>query len=269
MTVEFRELLGSREFMTGSSAHLTLRFAVGGESDALTVAIAVRNYAPLVYADLVRGAISCKPQGEDLWFADVNYGLRKAADEDVAEWSFTISESSQHITHSLSTVSSYPGNAPDFKQALNVTGTGADKVVEGAEVGMTVFDWSETLYLPFTSWTPTYCRRLYNTQGRYNDAKFRIWAAGEVLLKLVTGGPHGQSVVRLDFSFGVEPNVSGRQIGDITGIDKKGWEYLWVFSEMEEDTDAHELCPQPKGVYVEQTRYSANFAQLGLPDPFA
>lgn len=269
MTVTIRELFDSEAFTSGPQAQLMVQYSVEGVTNPLSVLNEVRAATPLTFYDLVRRDIKCTPQGDGLWFADINYGLRKEPEDDVAEWSFSIDESSQHITHSLSTVDSYPSGAPDFKQAMNVTGDGADKVVEGADVGVTTFSWNETLYRQFRSVTPSYMRRLYVAQGCYNSTPFRVWAAGEVLLQRVTGTPFGESLVKLDFSFAVEPNVTGRTIGSITGIAKKGWDYLWVFCRLKEDTSADELCPQAEGVYVEQLRESYNFSYLGLPDPWA
>ena len=271
MTITYRELVDSRGCTAGSNAQLVVKLAVDGSYDPLVIVNEVRSsseWAPLVYADLVRGDIICDPQGDDLWFVDVYYGLRKAAEADVSEWSLTIDESSQRITHSLETINSYPAGAPDFKQAIGVTGDGQDKVVEGADVGVTTFAWNETLYLPYRRFTPPFVTRLYVAQGCSNSAPFRVWAAGEVLLRRVQASPHGEALVKLDFSFAVEPNVTGRTIGAVTGIAKKGWEHLWVFSRQKEDATAHELCPQPVGVYVERTRETYNFSYLGLPDPF-
>jgi hypothetical protein len=271
MSITYRELVDSRGFTAGSNAQLVVKLAVDGSIDPLVIANEVRSsseYAPLTYADLVRGDIVCQPQGAGVWFVDIKYGLRKAAEENVSEWSFTIDESSQHITHSLETINSYPSGAPDFKQAIGVTGDGQDKVVEGTDVGLTTFAWNETLYVNYRQFTSPYMRRLYDAQGCYNSAPFRVWAAGEVLLQRVHGSPQGQAVVKLDFSFAVSPNVTGRTIGTITDIDKKGWEHLWVFSRLKEDGDANELCPQPVGVYIERTRDPYNLSYLGLPDPF-
>lgn len=39
------------------------------------------------------------------------------------------------------------------------------------------------------------------------------------------------------FSFAASPNAVELTVGDITGIDKKGWEYLWVRYQDAEDED--------------------------------
>jgi hypothetical protein len=51
-------------------------------------------------------------------------------------------------------------------------------------------------------------------------------------------------------------------MGDITGIDKKGWEYLWVRYQDAEDADV--LVKQPAAVYVEQVYPYGDFSLLGI-----
>ena len=51
---------------------------------------------------------------------------------------------------------------------------------------------------------------------------------------------------------------------DITGIDKKGWEYLWVRYADVEDDAAKVLVKRPIGAYVEQVYDYASFLALGI-----
>lgn len=62
--------------------------------------------------------------------------------------------------------------------------------------------------------------------------------------------------------------MTNLKVGDITGINKEGWHYLWTFYEDTEDTDAQALVKNPKAAYVEQVHEYGDFAALGLPDPW-
>jgi len=62
--------------------------------------------------------------------------------------------------------------------------------------------------------------------------------------------------------FAASPNVTGLSVGDITGIDKKGWEYLWVLYQDTEDTSAAALVKRPVAAYVERVYDSGNFGSL-------
>ena len=58
--------------------------------------------------------------------------------------------------------------------------------------------------------------------------------------------------------------VDGQALGDITGIAKKGREYLWVRYEDTEDDTAKALVKRPVAVYVERVYDEGNFADLGI-----
>ncbi len=60
------------------------------------------------------------------------------------------------------------------------------------------------------------------------------------------------------------PNRTGISVGPITGIAKKGWEYLWVRYADVEDTASNTLVKQPVAAYVEKVYEEASFAGLGI-----
>jgi len=62
--------------------------------------------------------------------------------------------------------------------------------------------------------------------------------------------------------FSASPNKTGLTIGDITGIEKKGWEYLWVRYADAEDTAAKTLVKKPAAVYVEKVYEEGDFSVL-------
>jgi hypothetical protein len=51
---------------------------------------------------------------------------------------------------------------------------------------------------------------------------------------------------------------------DITGIVKRGWEYLWVRYEYSVDATAKALVKNPLAVYIEKVYEEDNFADLGI-----
>ena len=57
---------------------------------------------------------------------------------------------------------------------------------------------------------------------------------------------------------------TGISVGSITGIAKKGWEYLWVRYADVEDTASNTLVKQPVAAYVEKVYEEASFAGLGI-----
>ena len=95
-----------------------------------------------------------------------------------------------------------------------------------------------------------------------NNAAWRVWSPGEVRILGVSGSPSGENQVELNFNFAAEPNITGLEIGTITGIDKRGWDYLWV--EYDTTVAALRMVKRPFAVHVEQVYGYGNFAALGL-----
>ena len=50
----------------------------------------------------------------------------------------------------------------------------------------------------------------------------------------------------------------------ITGISKKGWEYMWVRYADSEDAAAKAIVKKPVAVYIERVYEEGNFAALGI-----
>ena len=74
----------------------------------------------------------------------------------------------------------------------------------------------------------------------------------------------GQDDWELTFSFAASPNRTGITVGGITGIAKKGWEYMWVRYSYDKDDTAKELLQKPVGVYIEKIYREGNFGALGI-----
>jgi hypothetical protein len=68
----------------------------------------------------------------------------------------------------------------------------------------------------------------------------------------------------ITYRFAASPNVTGLSVGPINGINKKGWEYLWVRYADQEDTAAKALVKRPIAAYVERVYESGSFAALQL-----
>jgi hypothetical protein len=166
-----------------------------------------------------------------------------------------------HITQSLATVNSYAPageTPPDFKGAIGVS----TDSVEGTDITIPVFNFTETHYVPVALLTGAYKVVLFYLTGRVNHAPFKGFARGEVLFQGASGSQRGQEDWEITFSFAASPNATGLTVGDITDIDKKGWEYLWVRYQDAEDADV--LVKQPAAVYVEQVYLYGDFSLLGI-----
>ena len=68
----------------------------------------------------------------------------------------------------------------------------------------------------------------------------------------------------ITFKFAGSPNRTGITVGPITGIAKKGWEYLWVRYADAEDPASNTLVKQPVAAYVEKVYEDGSFSSLGI-----
>jgi len=256
------EKYDSRETTVGvENPSVELLYVVDGTEDDAAVRALVEATIPAIYAGLVFQSYHISHQGSGLWEVSVRYGKKEPKEPGESSFSFDTGGGTTHITQSLQTVNSYapPGEAPpDFKGAIGVN----NDSVEGTDITIPVYNFKETHYIPIALVTPAYKATLFYLTGKVNAAPFKGFAPGEVLFMGASGSQRGQEDWEITFSFAASPNATGLTIGDITGIDKKGWEYLWVRYQDSEDADV--LVKQPAAVYVEQVYPYGDFSLLGI-----
>ncbi|MFN8730574.1 MAG: hypothetical protein ACK5Z4_12025, partial [Planctomyces sp.] len=108
---------------------------------------------------------------------------------------------------------------------------------------------------------------IFSCTGKTNAGSFRGFAAGEVLFLGATGSKRGDGPDdnwEITFRFAASPNQTGLSVGSITGISKKGWEYLWVRYADAEDSGSGAIIKKPIAAYVERVYDQANFGALGI-----
>ncbi|TXH48565.1 MAG: hypothetical protein E6Q97_24470 [Desulfurellales bacterium] len=175
------------------------------------------------------------------------------------EVSFDTTGGTIHRTQGIGDTRIYGPDAPDNHGAIGLTDDG----VEGVDVPAPALSWTETHVFPKTAISWSYVKTLRALTGRTNDATFRGQAAGEVRYLGTTGQPQGSKYV-LTFKFESSENATGLEIDAITGIEKKGWEYLWVRYQTVKDAVAKMLTKKPVGVYVQQVSEQGDFSLLRI-----
>jgi len=258
MTITIDEKFDSREATVGESASVDLLYAVQGTEDDLVAKLLVEATSPTTYAGLVRQSYHVVHLGGGVWDASVRYGKKEPKEPGDSSFSFDTGGGTQHITQSLGTVARYPAGAPNFKGAIGVT----HDAVEGADIVVPIYSFAETHYIPTEDVTGAYKAALFFLTGRVNDAPFKGFAGGEVLFQGASGSQRGEDDWEITFRFAASPNATGLTIGDIGGVNKKGWEYLWVrYADVE---DANVLVKRPFAVYIEQVYEDGDFDGLGI-----
>jgi hypothetical protein len=68
----------------------------------------------------------------------------------------------------------------------------------------------------------------------------------------------------MNFKFAASPNTTNLEIGNITGIVKKGWDWVWSSFEKEVDGTAHAMVARPTHAYVHKIYKTSDFSTLGI-----
>lgn len=260
MAITVEEKWDSREVGTDSAER---RFIVRGTDDGPTAKVALDSVIPVLYAGLAYQHSRVERIAEEIWEGTVRYGQIERPETGDSSYQFDTGGGTQHITHSRQTVARYAPageTAPDFKGAIGVT----EDSVEGVDIAFPTYNFSETHYIADTAVTGAYKATLFSLTGTVNDAPFKGFAAGEVLFLGASGSKRGQEDWEITFRFAASPNAINLTVGEMTGIAKKGWEYLWVRYADDVDDVASELVKRPTAVYVEQVYPTGNFAGLGI-----
>jgi len=268
MPIECVEKFESRQVTTGRDPSVELRYIIRGTNSDVEARAALIASSPAAYdlwgtgqVFLPRDSVTIQPVGDLLWEGIVRYSQIPQTEQSV--FSFDTGGGTQHIMQSLTTVARYarPGEtAPDCKGAIGAT---ADSV-EGVDITVPVYHFTETHYLPDEAVTSEYKAILFRLTGKVNNAPFKEFAAGECLFLGASGSKRGSGDWEITYRFAASPNATDLTIGDITGINKKGWEYLWVRYSDSEDPIAKVLVKTPIAVYIEQVYPYGDFSLLGI-----
>ncbi|HUU34815.1 MAG TPA: hypothetical protein VMW48_12190 [Vicinamibacterales bacterium] len=276
MAITIAEAYDSRPLQRGTQPSHTRRYRIKGSSDEAAVADALAAYAPSTSNGLSRQNYGVEPVHVDTenealcrWLGLVYYGSsqydRPATGD--SRFSFDTTGGTQHITQSIATVASYAASgqpaAPDFKGAINV---GQGGTVQGCDIVVPVFKWDETHYVDDDDVTDAYKADLADLTGKVNDDAFQglagaSYAAGEVLFLGAQGAGRDDEDWEINFHFARSPNLTGISAGDISGIAKGGWQYLWFRYKSPAGSDD---IARPVAAYVEQVYHDGDFADLGL-----
>jgi len=276
MAITVEEAQDSRDVQLGDEKDVVLRYVIKGTADDYEAVDAMLEFAPEVFRGLVALTPRVKPQFVDVnhpsksvWRGTLTYGRwRDQPEMNESRFSFDTTGGTEHISHAREHIKSYARktpedpegeNATDYKGAINVQGT----TVRGVDIFVSRWQFQETHYIPHVYVTSLYKMLLANVTGTVNVADFRCFKAGEVLFLGATGQRRSQEDWEITYRFAASPNRTDLEVGDITGIAKKGWEYMWVEYE-EENAEGKKIIPVAVGVHIERVYRWGAFSVLGI-----
>jgi hypothetical protein len=258
VTAYIAEKFDSRPSTEGEAPRIDLIYVVHGTEDEAAVRSLVKLNAPETYEDLDLVSIDTDPQGGGLWYATARYELLDFA----GDYEFDTSGGTQRLATSLATLQrvALPGyEAPNYLGAINVS----EDRVEGVDITVPVFNFSETKYVKALDVTPAFKYNIFQLTGRVNNATFKGYAKGEVLFLGASGTKRGRERWAITYKFAASPNVVNEPLGSggLT-VTKEGWEHLWV--RFEDDVNSHRLVKIPVAYYVERVYPYGNLSGLGI-----
>lgn len=143
---------------------------------------------------------------------------------------------------------------PDFKGLINVQ----DGQAQGVDITVPCLHVDCTVQVATSRVTSNWLATFYNLTGKVNNTSLWGFPAHTLLFRGLDGSTNGSGVCSLTFSFDFMPNVT-TTIAPFTAVDKNGWEYIWVYTELHTDNDTHTTQPIPCGLYVERVYDEAAF----------
>jgi hypothetical protein len=137
-----------------------------------------------------------------------------------------------------------------------------------APTGCDVFEpaasFSETHIIDAATMTLSYRNNIMRIVGKLNDATFRSWAAREVLCQGVSGSRRGNDDWEVSFRFQVKEHQTAMTVAGISGVDKEGWQFLWVRYALKKDGAAKMLSNIADHVVIADVLRETDFTGLGI-----
>lgn len=245
-----------------------LRYPISGSMDHAEVFTALVTEAPATFFGFTRSRVAIDPKDWMVWEGIAEYthpDLKKPEPPTTGdtEESFDTTGGTFHVTQSLETKSSTPRTpytAPDFKGAINVD---ADGKVNGVDIPIPALKEQFTVYQPNAVVTAAYKKTVARLTGKYNNATFKGYAAGELLFMGAQGSRRGGGDWQVRYDFDAKENVTDLELaGGITVPSAFGHDYIWQYYRDEEDSTAKFVIPRPVAAYVERVIGPGDFSLL-------
>jgi len=238
------------------------------KSDAMQ---AVLDDSPVSNGDLNRSGVRFESYDDDgnmeisvLYEGNDSSGDDSDDDDDSSTVSFDCGGGNKHLTHSIK--QTIVKGDIDPKGAIGWNGkSDSEMEISGVDVPTAQLRETYTRTMKLSRISTAFKRNVAALVGKVNSGSFKGWAAGEVMfLGMSYSCPAKKSTkVTVTFNFAIQPNECDVMVGD-TSVSKKGYEYVWVITSTEADTDKGVPVMKTDGVFVDQVCEYASFAVLGL-----
>lgn len=270
----------SNDWESGETRECTRRFLIG-QVDGFNGAVAgIELYAPRYilggYGPFwTRRKLDVKPVGNRYYEVAATYstilqppstetsgsgGTSPAPKPTPGSIAWDTTGRTEHITQAYDTTVT-PEGGPELFDAINVSGDG----VQGLDVVRPSLRYSETWIVPASlAVSGSFITAVYTLTGTVNNQAFRFFDIGEVLFMGARAQwQGGEPFVAVTFDFECRPNDDNVYVNGITGVEKEGWQYLWIMYEPK--VEGSNLVRMPKFAYVQDVYQKKNWTNLLIP----
>lgn len=249
---------------TGSS---NLYFLAEGSDDYADV-VAAFGEIPIVYDGLPRQRIRREHLGGGYWnltaeYSPVDQQTTPLQQGDPPRIEYDTTGGDRVLRTHSTLIQGYAGSGigtvADFGGGINVV----DGVPQGVEVESGGGTITITQVITPAQASEAYLRKLLVYAKKVtNSSAFLFCAAGEARFMGGRVSSRGDGNYDLTRIYQVAENVTSGSYAGVTGINKKGWEYIWAALERQPDNTTKVMVPRVVGVYVHELYPAINFAEL-------
>jgi hypothetical protein len=258
--------------LVGTSTTSTRTYMVSGVADEDEAVLAVDAIAPSSIGFLLPRTIDVEEKGPGIFRIQITYDWPTPNIEtpDVGDetFSFDTGGATQLISYAPFAQTTYNSSGvmgtDPFNKFINVSLEEGKVVTNGVEIGVPALSFQIRRRFAHATLTFAYLKTLVLASFTWNAATFRGFAAGEVLFTHASGSQGSDGDPEVTLNFVASPNLTGLTVGGISGIDKKGHDYLWTYTEPNFDTTNFLIVPKVKHVSVAQVYKSSDFSILGV-----
>lgn len=261
-----REMAGRDGSMNADGDTLTRNFLVKGSEDpqiayAILVEFKTELQLQAIYGMTV-SSISWKLiSGSESWQFTATYDYTP----DVGEFTITM-DTTGGTTKQTEAFHQwiYPAQgetARQFKTTVNVQDNkpeGVDRIIPALKLNIRARIPSSKIGKPIS-----YAKLVAGLTGTVNKNPYLTFAAGELLFLGASGTIVGENPV-LDYGFAASPNLSNVTIGGITGINKRGHDFLWFDYKVLKDEQSGLQISKARAAYSAEVYTYSDFSALQI-----
>lgn len=236
MSARVTEVVGQSATLLADNATISRQYKVAGVASDADATLAVRNYLILTLGNppnlgsLTLDSINTAEEIRGVYNATANWRTFQRRSQPATgetQFNFEMSLDPVKVRVPVGGVAIFRAAEAEEWEPELINDQGDGEAPEGIDVYEPTYEESVTVWGPTAGLTPAYRNALKRCVGKTNSQPFKGWGPGEVLMRGISGTRRGYNDSELTFRWSVRENQFDLTVGEVTGITKGGWQYLW------------------------------------------